>query len=585
MNPPPQTAPTCRPCPAATRRLALGSAFVLALGAPAAVLLQTDGPIIQLPPMIVEAREAPLRWRYLGLPGLEILATCSDATIRRFVESYHRQEQLVRLLVPERFQAQPVVPTMNLLADRIATRRVSEDVIREIFAARGQSLPREDASSRAPPPGGFRNPVVRRRAEFLPNLRLDDRDASAVFAMIGDDGTAGQIFFTTIRMAIELERRVPALPAWFKAGILRIHEASRFTPDRVEVGPAVWVSASETAAVAADPDRPRTILPAADLFERPAPAERDSDAARAWTAQAELFVRWVMFSAGGVRRERLWRLLELATEKPLSEEVFRGCFDLSYADLRDRLSDYLDTAVGDRQRLKPARFERTPRLRIRAASEDEIGRIRGDWERMEVHYLRERQPELAGKYLEQARRTLQRAYDRGTRDARFFAVWGLCEFDAGDFESAREKLERAVAGGVIRPRAYHALARLGYDDGLRHARDGKLDATTVRRLLALLETGRRQAPLPEIFALLGDVWMHSEILPAETDLATLEEGARLFPLFTGLVGRVAMIHLQQGHSDRAEAVLTQALHRAQDLDVRSHYERLRARLAEGVPSR
>ena len=39
---------------------------------------------------------------------------------------------------------------------------------------------------------------------------------------------------------------------------------------------------------------------------------------------------------------------------------------------------------------------------------------------------------LTPKYLEQARRTLKRGYDRDERDPRLLAVLGLCEIDAGN---------------------------------------------------------------------------------------------------------------------------------------------------------
>ncbi len=567
----------------ASRRLRAwrGLAAVLAPCALALAPARSQDTIVELPPMMVEEKLLPLRWRYVAAPGFEVLSTCSDATIRRFVESCHRQDQLVRLLVPDRFRARDALPTIHLLADRNATRRISEEVMQELFAARGQKLPARKAEDREIPPVGFGRPEVRRRTAFLPNLRLDDNDVTAVFAMMErDDEDAGRVVFTAGRMAKLLERRVPVLPAWFMAGLVRIYESARFTSDFVDLAPSVWLSRAEAEAVAADPDRPRMIAPAAELFERSAPSTGDDrEAAQAWSAQTELFVRWAMFSAEGSRREKLWRFLDLLLEEPASEELFRRCFDLGYADLRDRLSDYLPVAVAQRHRLQPEKFERSPRPKIRPASEDEIGRMRGDWERLEVRHLRGSHPDLAEKYLEQARHTLQRAYDRGARDPQFYAVWGLCEFDAGDYAAARDKLELATAAGVTRPYAYYALARLLYDEELRQAGDGALEAGLARRVLALLEASRRQAPLRETYLLLADVWMRAKNPPPEADIATLEEGVRLFPASTILVGRAAVVHLQQGRADRAGQVLTLALRHVTDPKIRSHYERLRARLA------
>lgn len=553
----------------------------LAAGLALCVLAATGGraqePYIQLPPMMVAEKLLPLRWRYVELPDFEILSTCPDSILHRFVESYYRQEQLIALLLPDRFRAHEVLRPMHILADRDATRRISEDVIQELFASRGRKMtPAKPAVGNNPP--GRR----RRRADFLPNLRLDDNDITAVFVMLNsDDDNAGNIVFTTGRMAMLLERRVPALPAWFRAGFLSLYATATFTSEYVDVGPAIWTSRAEAEAVVVDPDRPRMILSPADLFERGGIAgDRTPEATQMWRAQAELFVRWAMFSADGQRREKLWQFLDLASQEPVSEELFRRCFDLGYADLRDRLSDYLNVAVGRHERLEPRKFAAAPRYKIKPAGEDEIGRLRGDWERMEVRYLGEKQPELAEKYLEQARHTLQRAYDRGARDPRFYAVWGICEFDAGAFDSAREKLGIATAAGVVRPHAYYALARLLYDEGLARAEHGLIDAALTDRVVGLLETSRRQSPLREVYTLLAEVWAHTQKAPGAVDLAALDEGARLFPASTDVVGRVAVCYLQRGEIARADAVLALALGRVSDARLRAHYAELRERLAK-----
>ena len=63
-------------------------------------------------------------------------------------------------------------------------------------------------------------------------------------------------------------------------------------------------------------------------------------------------------------------------------------------------------------------------------------------------------PELAPKYLEQARRTLRRAYDRGERDPRLLAVLGLCECDAGNEtgDARGSAQEEAQHPGILRGR-------------------------------------------------------------------------------------------------------------------------------------
>jgi hypothetical protein len=70
-------------------------------------------------------------------------------------------------------------------------------------------------------------------------------------------------------------------------------------------------------------------------------------------------------------------------------------------------------------------------------------------------------PALTQKYLEQARRTLMRAYDRGSRDPRLLAVIGLCEASC---TSATLRTRQAAAPGKLWPGADHVAeveGRLG----------------------------------------------------------------------------------------------------------------------------
>lgn len=116
--------------------------------------------------------------------------------------------------------------------------------------------------------------------------------------------------------------------------------------------------------------------------------------------------------------------------------------------------------------LRPASAIKLPPLALRLATDGEIARIKGDWERLEINYVRQRYPDLATKYIEQARRTLLRAYDRNDRDPRLLAVLGLCEVDAGNDAGARDYLETAARLEIVRPRVWLELARLRLADYL-----------------------------------------------------------------------------------------------------------------------
>src|SRR6185503_11059886 len=124
------------------------------------------------------------------------------------------------------------------------------------------------------------------------------------------------------------------------------------------------------------------------------------------------------------------------------------------SDLRDRLSDYLAVTVKGPMQILIGELPRLPALEVRPASPAEIARLRGEWERLCVPMVRRLHPAQAGRYLDQARRTLQNAYEAGDRDPRTLAIRGLCELEAGEVSVGREFLELATTQRVVRPRAY-----------------------------------------------------------------------------------------------------------------------------------
>ncbi len=219
---------------------------------------------------------------------------------------------------------------------------------------------------------------------------------------------------------------------------------------------------------------------------------------------------------------------------------------------------------------------------MRPANDVEIARIKGDWERLEIAYVKAQFPALASKYLEQARRTLMRAYDRDNRDPRLLAVLGLCEVDAGNDAAARDFLEAAAARTTtLRPRARFELARL------RFAALGGPPAGTELRLTPaqasevftpLLATRAQEPPLAEVFELIAEVWAVCAQAPTRAQLSVLEEGVRLFPHRTELVHRTAELNVRHGFTDTARWLITLGLTLAPDAAARARFEALQARI-------
>ena len=305
------------------------------------------------------------------------------------------------------------------------------------------------------------------RVNLAPNMRLGDRDMHATIVCIDEAlADASTLSISPSHVRYLLQGRVPELPAWLVDGIERLWAGADFGLRPITLGPLVWQNQNESDALASDPTRPRALLPASELFAaEPSRLLQNQHPRRLQTraAQQELFVRWALTS-GEATRAALWKFAARAAESPVTEEMFEACFGFDFSELRDRLSDYLPTAVEETKRIYPGTLPDLPSFKVERATPNQIARVRGDWERLAIWHVQRRLPQAREPYIAQARRTLRRAYHAGDRDPWLLAIMGLCEIDAGNPAGAREFLEPAIDGGGVRPNAYYEVARLRFAD-------------------------------------------------------------------------------------------------------------------------
>ena len=544
------------------------------------------GRVVTLPPLMVEGKNAPVRWRYLELPGLEVLSVCDDYTVEKFVHRRHRLNELLHVLVPERFCAQSSVPVAHILFNEATGRAQSQEIIREMVRKEGAFLAPDGTvflpySDQTTPTFG-RLPAISAppRISFLPNIRLSDLDATTVFAIVSETNPP-KFTFTPDEVEFSLKRRTPALPDWFVEGLLGLYRQAELRDDEVVVRPATWPSDPAAAALLRGTKQSPTLLPMQELLTRARPGDDQEigETDRVWQSQCALFLRWALADKSGARKEALWQFVDRLEAEPLSEALFQKHFGLGFSEARDRLGEYLPAALNKDLMLDAPSTVPLPRLKFRAATDLEVARIRGDWERMEIAYVRQQYPALTGKYVEQARRTLHRVYDRGERDPRLLAILGLTEVDAGNPDGAREFLEAAVRGQVVRPRVYFELAQLRYK-ALPAAGDAKLtDEQAAGVLGPLLAAHSDNPPLPGIYALLAEVWKHSATPPTPENLKILNEGARLFPGMSAYVLCAIYLNVANGQVTPAAALANLGLRHARDPAMRERLERVRAKLA------
>ena len=512
------------------------------------VALGADASVIELPPMMVEETATSVRWLYTRVDGFEFLSRCSAATTRRYAEAWQKRLQLLRVLVPDPFLPRADLGSVVVLYPQDGKQAVSPEIQRELQAL--QSV------------GGDYSlgSLDRRRMGFAPNMRINDRDMHAVFVSVNEARfDASTLIVSPGYLHYLLERRVPILPTWLIEGIDRTYLGADFVKAPITLPPLVWANRWDSDALARDPDRPRALLPANELFAPTSAKRGDTSSQRrleVMLSGTELLVRWAIDS-GGPQREALWQLVSRAAEEPLTEEVFEACFGFGFSELRDRLSDYLPRAVKEPLRIDPGKLPALPRVDVRPATPNEIARLRGEWERLAIGHVQSRLPQVRELYVEQARRTLRKAFDAGDRDPRLLATMGLCEIDAGHPAGAREFLEPAIAAGVVRPRAYFEVARLRFSDLRQNLPETK--TFTYAELATVLEPLRQavqQSPvLPEVFALFAEAWVRSTAAPAAADLAVLEQGARLFARQTKISFFIALALTRHGRSAQAKALL------------------------------
>lgn len=540
--------------------------------------------VVELPPY--EVISDPLGWRYAQTGGIEMISACGDDVTRRMIEQLQRLQEAMGLILPPEFLVRSDVPDVYVLLNERQATGVTQNLVDELRRTAEQQ--RADSDSRAAAGLNF---------SLMRNYRFWDRDGQAIFFVVNEAGLLrGHISHTPGYLRDLLERRVPALQPWLVEGLMELYQTMKLEPYAevtsimeakgrrvvsggvVKIDPFQWISAADTALL----KRGRLqadLLPMSKLFAAP-PAPSDP-AYRVWRMQSALFIRWALDGRKSPRREAFWQLLREADRGPVTEEHFRRAFNLSYAEAEANLAAYLKPAIRRDFELRPDKFAESAVYQLQPATESQISRVKGDLDRLMIRYVREAAPSLTRKYIEQAQRTLRRAYDLGDRDPRLLAQMGLCECDAGDLAAALPWLEAAVAGGVVRPRAYVELARIRYQNYIAATVGGRLNGEQIAMVIMPLEMVRNQAP-PQVAAyeLMAEVWMkHATALEAG-QLAALDEGLRHFPRRVGLVAAVARLKQRHVSPAAAQMVLDRAIAAAVAPGSRSQLERLKRELAD-----
>ncbi len=546
--------------PASFRRF-VGLGFLLAvLCLRAGAQEKSSESVVALPPMVIEEDKNLPPWLYVQDSGTEYLSRCSERVTLAYVEMRRDRMDWVWSIVPREILFRTDVPIVTVLA----TQRIKSSSRTEVV---DQIVQRTKDRS---PNGSYL------RATTAPNMMLNDADSLGIFAFIDESKfDAEGLTIASDYLRLFLDRRTPEIPLWLREGLISTYDAILYKEPGVTLRPLIWISLSESVRLQKNPLAPRALLPPGEIFSNPRRMPLRTAIGR---SQCALFVRWALDPQNGVR-EAFRQFAIRASEEPVSEEMFQSIFGFGYSDLRDRLSDYLPTAVNNPLKIPLVRST-VPRLKAREATPSEVARIRGEWERLTVPFVRSRYASEADRYLNQAKQTLRRSYDAGDRHPALLATLGLCELESNNEKSARPLLEAATGANVIRPRAYAEVARLKWQD-LVAANPTVQEYTYVEvsEINDLLHRGLAQAPaLTEIFAQLADLWQRSAVPPTPGDLQRIKREQALFVSDPKICIALAAALARHGHTADAISLLGAGFIYARNDETRKQFAKVYASL-------
>jgi hypothetical protein len=490
--------------------------------------------VVSLPEFVVEGTHK-VSALYGELPGIQIFSLCSEKETQAFARELQAERFLLSQLFPERARAPFTVPLLFIL--KPATRARSTGT--RFFSATATG-PRGDG-----------------RGDFNRFL-ASDADAFALSCSPKTSepglGLAGEVMPWRYPTAPFLANMAPTVPYWAQA-----YFAHDFFLSSV-VNSRLYVVSNAIAA--------RLPFPPLDrLFVRDRqidPAGRDhtladgllADVARAGNINAlNVFTQWALLE-DRTRANAFWPFAERAFTEPVTEEMFRRYFGVTYAEMQNERRRTGAQEISTGTQFRPAGIKlsapKFPEIALHAATPTEVLRVRNEWKRLVARQpangTRQVTPEMRSRALREVVRELQAAVERGERDPQVRAELALALCDEGLDDEAQPQLEAALAAGAVRPRLNYELARLRF----RAARaapagaDGKLSAAQADAIAAPLQANRSLVPaLADVYLLLADTLARAERAPSPDELAMLREGVRRFPRHTDLARRAMEIEQRE----------------------------------------
>jgi hypothetical protein len=565
-------------------------------------------------------------WRYAALPGFEVLSRASDEKTKWWLDALRRGLWIENAVLPKDWLPQSPVPDTVIIDDT------------DLEAIPTNQLRSQEVTLQTPGDALTWGGLSEKANIWSDRFDSHDNDTWAINVdLYGVDIEKpacvmglGRVFHCA-----------PSLPRWLisgmlgtKSGVFResfmpVLEGEPGALVRSAEGPGtLWESLDETKKLKTllkrDKKAKTPIPPLGTLFSDAGPTDERT---ALWESEAGLFVRWGLLGPGHDDPALSRAFLELVNRgrrEPITEPVFEECFGFGYAAMEVRLESFLKVALAQPTSVSLEMPYSFPEAEMKPATADQIGRIIGDWLRMQGDSLRNKDPAMSAEFLGSSGRMLERAYreDNGLppdvnpvhqseqpesallksnpgsvvamkpfivaairiHDPGLLAVYGMYELDVGIDEKARELLGAAARSGVVRPRAQIALAKLRYAEAIGKplGSQGKFSAQQIASILEPLNVAL-ETPAPDAYGIFVQTMERDESRPDICEIRTLVEGATLFPRYTSLACQAALVCAQNGFTEQAANIGQTALAFSADKDSRRNLERLH--LAHGVALR
>lgn len=576
-------------------------------------------PIVVLAPFVVSGEKRP--WLYASLPKFEILTRASEERTHNLLLCYVRSWLVENAVIPKEWLRDSPIPYTMIIDDTDpqgpAPSMVPALTKTENYDAFGWSF---------------------RERRFTPSMV--DKYSTPLTGWIHatDDDTAvlganlyGDIFMVTAPTRLDrLDRYVPGLPRWMVAGL-----AGRFGLFADRTNPVVafivstrtewtaprdvaifrgirWISTAETKRLGRNLGTAEVpFIPLQEFFsESPPPPEQRA----LWESEAGLLVRWGLLGTNGrvssERRAQFVKFVERQRSEPVTEKMLIECFGYGYAAMERELKAYLRKTLGMEIQFKmdnvPVEVRKA--VAFSPATPDQVGRIIGDWQRMQGMSLRNSQPTQAKAFFDAADQTLRRAWLRdpqlvlgpsseamagkgdlatalsasqisaaGIPNPDFLAVCGLYEYEIGEYKLARDLLEIAVSSHTTRPQAYLLLAELRFREAVAQpeGKNGDLSIAQATYVLQVLKPALPPASSSRPWRLMVDTLTRCESTPSAANLDMIVKGTAQCPRDASLQLDTARLCLKAGERERAIEVIDKAFPLAVDEKVRSEFQQLR----------